>query len=98
MANEAWSGIDVQLKRNANISKFRTRPIGPRPLSPFSRPLRDDRFLDNVRSLTPAVGEGPSFHCHRPLARWSGLFACGGSYQLIRLRRSSRQGWRADRH
>ena len=30
MANEAWSGIDVQLKRNANISKFRTRPIGPR--------------------------------------------------------------------
>jgi hypothetical protein len=71
MANEAWSGIDVQLKRNANISKFRTRPIGPRPLSPFSRPLRDDRFLDNVRSLTPAVGEGPSVHCHRPLARWS---------------------------
>ncbi|MGC1876293.1 MAG: DUF2207 domain-containing protein, partial [Pseudolabrys sp.] len=71
MANEAWSGIDVQLKRNANISKFRTRPIGPRPLSPFSRPLRDDRFLDNVRSLTPAVGEGPSVHCHRPLARCS---------------------------
>ena len=54
------------------IFRFRTRPIGPRPLSPFSRPLRDDRFLDNVRSLTPAVGEGPSVHCHRPLARWSG--------------------------
>lgn len=51
MANEAWSGIDVQLKRNANISKFRTRPIGPRPLSPFSRPLRDDRSsTTSVRS------------------------------------------------
>ena len=56
---------------SSNATPFRTRPIGPRPLSPFSRPLRDDRFLDNVRSLTPAVGEGPSVHCHRPLARWS---------------------------
>ncbi|MGA7331719.1 MAG: hypothetical protein WBX77_08350, partial [Pseudolabrys sp.] len=28
-------------------------------------------MIDNVRPPTPAVGEGPSVHCHRPLARWS---------------------------